>query len=275
MSRLLHKLKSWLKRSDSLVGWVRTVRMRLRARRLKGPKLIRRFARMYPRAFFIQIGSNDGEQLDPLREMILSRPWRGIMVEPVPYVFERLRQNYIHLSDRIALENLAIADQEGRLPFWHLRQETNKPDYLPQWYDALGSFRKDVVLKHTSDIPDLERRLVCTEVPCLTFAGLCRKYDIDKLDLLHIDTEGYDFEIIKHVDFDRYRPKLLIYEHHHLGDATRRACRDLLQGMGYVLYEEALDTWCMDTRVQDKRHRQLLKYWKTLVNEADKLRPAT
>ena len=74
------------------------------------PQLLRAFADAYPHAFFVEIGSNDGEQHDHLRPFILSRPWRGIMVEPVPYVFERLRRNY-ESQGRIELENVAVAER--------------------------------------------------------------------------------------------------------------------------------------------------------------------
>ena len=77
-----------------------------------GPRLLRAFADAYPDAFFVEIGSNDGERSDHLRPFILSRRWSGIMVEPVPYIFERLQRNYGG-TDRIVLANLAIADRDG------------------------------------------------------------------------------------------------------------------------------------------------------------------
>ena len=55
-----------------------------------GPKLLRAFAESVPDPFFIEIGSNDGDQHDHLRPFILERGWSGIMVEPVDYVFRRL-----------------------------------------------------------------------------------------------------------------------------------------------------------------------------------------
>ncbi|MGH9185268.1 MAG: hypothetical protein ACRD0U_05570, partial [Acidimicrobiales bacterium] len=70
------------------------VRQRRLARSMAGRRLLRAFAAAYPAAFFIEIGSNDGEQFDHLKPFIRSRSWRGIMIEPVPYVFARLQRNY-------------------------------------------------------------------------------------------------------------------------------------------------------------------------------------
>jgi FkbM family methyltransferase len=225
-------------------------------------------ARLYPKAFFIQVGANDGDQLDPLRTAVHRADWRGIMVEPVPYVFQKLKANNGHLARRVRLENVAIADICGQLPFWHLPQ-AQAGEGLPRLYDAIGSFRKDVVLKHINFIPDIEDRLVCTNVDCITFEELCRRNEVESLDILQIDTEGYDFEIIKMIDFERLAPTLLIYEHHHFDEETDRECRQFLRGKCYDLFKEGMDTWCLKVnRGDDSRRKELERYWQKLGKKA-------
>jgi FkbM family methyltransferase len=229
-------------------------------RRLAAPRLLRAFARVYPEALFVEIGSNDGDQHDHLRPIVLSHPWSGIMVEPVPYVFERLRRNYVELP-RIALANVAIAGHDGSVPFYHLAPPSeSERDRLPSWYDAVGSLSREVVLSHGHDIPDIESRLVCTVVPCLTFQSLCRRYGLERVDLLAIDTEGYDSEVIRHIDFAAYRPRLLAYEHFHLSAEERARCRELLEGVGYETLEEGFDTWCLDPEADEG----LTRMWRNL-----------
>ncbi len=215
------------------------------AERLAGPKLLRAFAESHTEALFVEIGSNDGEQHDHLRPLIAAFPWRGVMVEPVPYVFRRLQHNYASF-DRVALENVAIADHDGSLPFYHLREaRPGEVDALPAWYDGIGSFSPSTVLSHARHIQDIGERLVTTMVPCLTFESLCDKHRIERLDLLLIDTEGYDDEIIKLINFDRHSPRLLVFEHFHLSEARRDTCRETLSAAGYELMEEGFDTWCL------------------------------
>lgn len=239
---------------------VREARYRALLRRLAAPKLIRAFARAYPEAVFVEIGSNDGEQHDHLRPVILSRPWRGVMVEPVPYVFERLRSNYGGL-ERIALANVAIADCDGRLPFYHLVEAGERERQgLPDWYDAIGSFSREAVLRHGRRIPDIERRIVCTDVPCLTFESLCRRHAIEHPDLVLIDTEGHDWQIVGQIDFAAHRPRLLIYEHFHLAAADRARCREHVERLGYETMEEGFDTLCLDTGPGDR----LTRTWRRL-----------
>lgn len=209
------------------------------------PRLLRAFAGRYPGAVFIEIGSNDGEQHDHLRAHILSRRWSGVMVEPVPYVFARLQANYGG-NPRIALENAAIGDQDGLLPFFHLRDagEEERAD-LPDWYDGVGSFQRAAILSHAPQMPDIEQRIVEQAVPTLRFDSLCARHGIERPDLVVIDTEGHDWEIIRSIDLAKQGPRLLIYEHFHLSADERAACRAHLDAAGYQTEEEGFDTMCL------------------------------
>lgn len=227
--------------------------------------MIFEYARAYPASFFVQVGSNDGLQLDPLREEIRFWKWPGIMIEPVPYIFERLRLNY---GDRpgISLENVAIADTDGTRDFYFLPEAPDDAG-LPAWYGALGSFRKDVVLSHRNHIPDIDDRLATIQVPCLTFDALCRKHDVAGIDVLHIDTEGYDYEIIKLADLARWRPKVLMFEHLHLDPGSYAECLRHVRSHGYEDVSNPMDTLCLRADVAPG-HRRLERLWDELRGRA-------
>jgi FkbM family methyltransferase len=212
-----------------------------------GAALVAAFADAYPAAFFIEIGANDGTGFDHLRPAILNSSWTGIMVEPVPYVFERLRRNYGQ-HPRVVLENAAIAAHDGHQPFYHLEEVADfQREGLPGWYHQIGSFSKDFVLSHARHIADIDQRLTCTEVPCLTFESLCQKHKVERLDLVAIDAEGFDAEIVKLIDLARRHPRLILYEHYHLSPADRKFCRSRLAEAGYETMEEHFDTWGLQT----------------------------
>lgn len=236
---------------------------RWRERHLRGPRLMRAFGRHYPNAVFLQIGSNDGAKHDPLRATFLKSRWTGVMVEPVPYVFERLRAHYGQ-TPRVRLENVAVAARPGVMPFHYVAQ-AEAAEGLPSWYDELGSFRKDVVLKHVNEIPELEQRIVTIDVNCVTVEELCRRNGLERIDLLHTDLEGYDYELIKSLDLRKARPVVLVYEHKHLGAVDRRQCREDLRRAGYACFEERADTWCVDTVVRDARHGRFLRAWRRIA----------
>lgn len=229
-------------RGSPLRRWLGQLRkpLRLRDPRSELSRFLLAFAATRPNAFFIQIGSNDGAQQDPLEPVLERFPWRGIMVEPVPYVFEKLRRLRGHQLN-LTLENVAIADSDGAQPFYYLAKADN-PAGLPRWYDALGSFRRDILLKHVDRIPDIAERIRELSVPCLSFESLCGKHRVAHLDVLHMDVEGYDWQLIQSINLARWRPAVLIYEHHHLDPLAQAACIAHLQGLGYSLRPERLDT---------------------------------
>jgi FkbM family methyltransferase len=182
------------------------------------------------------------------------------MVEPVPYVFDRLKRNYERL-DTVALENAAVSDSDGERAFYHLAGVT---DYgaagLPRWYDGIGSFSKEAVLDHRRLIPDISERLVSTHVPCMTFATLCNRHGLADLDLLVVDTEGYDHEILAGIDFDRYRPALVVYEHYHLAAHALRETDSRMKAAGYETMPEGFDTWCLRPDADER----LTRRWRRL-----------
>jgi FkbM family methyltransferase len=222
--------------------WLRRRRFERIQRRLILPRIVGAFADAYPEAVFVEVGSNDGEQHDHLRPHILAQRWRGVMVEPVPYVFERLRANYADV-DGVALENAAIADRDGQLPFFHLRDASPEERAgLPDWYDGVGSFDRQAILSHAPQMPDIAERIVELEVPALTFASLLARHGIERPDLVVIDTEGHDWEIIKSIDLSAHGPRLLIFEHFHLSRDDRASARAHLETAGYLVKEEGFDT---------------------------------
>jgi FkbM family methyltransferase len=213
--------------------------------RALGVRLLKAFARAYPRARFVEIGANDGEFGSALRRFILRREWSGVLVEPSPRAYARLRENYREL-DRIALENAAIAGHDGRTRLYELDPAAAGD---PEWALALGSLDREHLVRQA---PELTAHVTSEEVESLTFRTLCERHGIDALDLLVIDTEGHDHEILRQVDFRTIRPRLVIYEHLHLSPSTRADCDRLLSDAGYEQKREFFDTFCLDPMPGDR-----------------------
>lgn len=235
---------------------MRSLRRRLPAAKPIEPLtlLIAEFARTYSKPFFVQVGANDGDKGDYLETYVNTRAWTGVLVEPIPYVFEDLTKR--HGSNvRLTLVNAAIADHDGTAKLYYLPRDDTAD--LPTWYDALATFRKEVLLKHTPWIPDIDSRITTIEVPTLTFESLCKAHRIDRLDLVQIDTEGYDYEIVRQIDLDKYMPTLVMYEHYHLEPDERTACELFLRSHGYSTISNFMDTVAVRIDASDKRSRRL------------------
>ena len=184
-------------------------------------------------AMVVQIGSNDGKQGDPLYKVLKTKPfWRALFVEPVPYLYRRLKLNYSS-SERYQFACTAINNGETAT-FYHVDPIANeKLSGLPLCYDQLGSFDRNHILKHLDGI--LEPFIIETEIEGMSLTDLFTQYNVDDVTVLHIDTEGYDWEVLKQLDLNRFHPLVILYEHRHLTEHDKDAAVRFLQDR-YCLY---------------------------------------
>lgn len=183
--------------------------------------------------FFVNIGANDGLAGDPLREFVITRRWRGILVEPVPFVFERLKKAY-RGRPAIFCENAAIAETSGVKQFWYLR----KNRVLDPGYDQVGSLDRSRVEKLDQSIyPGSDRFLECCNVPCMTLRDLLAKHLVSHVDVFLVDTEGHDAKIVDQIDLATSPPSVIIYEHRHLSSSEQERCLHRLKTAKYELRE--------------------------------------
>lgn len=220
-------------------------------------RLLDALAAVKPGLFFIQIGANDGVAFDPLRPCLLRHGWAGILVEPAPAVFQRLRANYAG-QPGLVFENVAIAGECGEKI---LHMVAGQPGVL----DQVSSLLPGMTGRFAPVRPDGSAGLDTIPVPCLTFDDLCRRHGVGAVDLLVIDTEGYDFEIIRTIDFTRFRPWVIVYECENLSLADQVRCFTHLGRQGYSLVglESGIDTLALRSEAR-ARHPELDRIWREL-----------
>jgi FkbM family methyltransferase len=202
-------------------------------RREESDRLIALFAEIFSDAFVVQIGANDGIAGDPLVEGFRKTRWSGLLVEPVPHLFEMLAARY-RGRPGIRLERAAVSSLDGEAPLYRLRAV---PGETPEWFNQLATLDREVLLKHRSSIPDIDSLLVEDRVPTLRLDTLLARHQISRIDLLVIDAEGHDFEILRSLDFTRFRPTLVMFEHQHLSETDKKAAYAFLQTAGYDFRE--------------------------------------
>ena len=75
--------------------------------------------------------------------------------------------------------------------------------------------------------------------------ALIEEQEITHLNLLQIDAEGYDFEVIKMIDFDIIKPSIIKFEHKNLSKRDQEKAHDLLSSNGYAIQCEDCDTFAI------------------------------
>ncbi len=202
------------------------------------------------RVTVVQIGAHVGNLNDPLfrfiREVNDGRrepACRAVLVEPVGPLFEQLQANYADCPG-VAFANVAIADRPGTQTFHRIDPDVDLERHgMPHWLSQIGSLVPERLEKEMAradkgrGIPEfIAQHLIREEVTCVTFEELLERFGLREVDFLQIDAEGYDYEILRSIDFKRVKPRMINYERVHLQE-DEPACRRLLEDQGYALYD--------------------------------------
>lgn len=198
--------------------------------------------------FFVKVGANDGLTGDPCSDMLLAdRRWKGLLVEPVPYCMDRLKSNF-NDPMRFRIEQVAVDSSPGLKTFYYVSPKAAEAfPGLPKYYDQLGSFDRNHILKH---IASLEPFIVECEIEVTTLSEIVARNGVEKIHLLHVDTEGWDFEVLKTLDFSRYAPLAIFIEHIHLTEESRTQMQKLLHENGYAVHACGRDYFAVKKRIE-------------------------
>ena len=199
---------------------------------------------------FLQIGGNDGFVKDPIFGFIKRYSWRGIIVEPQKEVFiKKLRKTY-RFQKNVILENIAIAEKKCTRKLYKLGISNSR------WATGLATFNRKTLVHQIErnyvasrakrdkiELPDkMVDYIISEDVNCSTIKDLLIKHNFAFIDLLQIDTEGFDFEIIKTIDFSVLKPTMISFENMHLSESDFNSCKDLLKSNGYLIYNKGRDS---------------------------------
>lgn len=188
--------------------------------------------------FFLEVGAMDGVGHDALHAHIINNPgWRGLLVEPLPDMFAKLKANYAG-RDNLLFENSAITDKNGEAQITRIPQDSVNRD-VPEWADGISTLKPDIHIIGNYDY--LKDHSVTETIKTSTFASLVDKYHITGIDVLQIDAEGYDKEIFDQIWAAGFRPSLIKIEINYLLYVVIRDLKYLLETNGYHCFLQSDD----------------------------------
>ena len=153
---------------------------------------------------FVQIGTNNGH--DEFNEMVRKlEPSMVILVEPNKLLNDTIHRNYSNI-DNVFLENVAITEEnKGKVKLFLPKDVPGKSASVNGVHYGDPGFS---LLPMNDWGDDFE----IIEADSMTVNELCEKYHINNIHFLQIDTEGYDSEIIKSIDFNKVSVDIIKYE---------------------------------------------------------------
>ena len=199
---------------------------------------------------FLQIGAADGLAEDPIADLVRHYGWHGTLVEPSPGNFRKLKQNYQGYP-ALRFEQVIVTDRPGcsEEVLYEIREDFREDC---AWAEQSSSMSRDVVmgaLHYLSTTEagrvfpnDLNSAVGEVRLPAVHIADLVRDVAPERLDLLVIDTMGYDGRLLMAFPFAEVRPTVIMFEHSLLDTAEKQQVLRYLATQGYSFVKYAVDT---------------------------------
>jgi len=194
-----------------------------------------------PESTLVQIGAYDGQTDDPASEYILTGKMKCLLVEPIESSFRKLERVYAGLPN-VQLLQAAIGHSDGSMIMYKVRQGSQS-DSIPT--GGLASFDRAHLLKHSIREDDIEQ----VNVPCLTLKSLLAKSGLERIDILQIDTEGFDAEVIGMALALDVPPACINFENLHMSLEVKAGLYDLLTRSGYVYSHDKFNSMALHCRL--------------------------
>lgn len=167
---------------------------------------------------FVEVGANDpvaGSQTWHLEQ----NGWRGVLVEPQSAHCEKLRQQ--RKNSQVFQVACSRPELEGEM------------DLLLAAQDGASTLQPQLD-SHGTNFVGMERVKVTTLDKVLASVG------VKKIDFLSLDVEGYEIEVMRGLNFEKFQPALILIE-----DGVRDLSKHkFLKSRGYkIVKRTSINNW--------------------------------
>jgi len=142
--------------------------------------------------FYIDVGANDPKE-HSVTKAFYDRGWRGINIEPLPRFAQPLHEQ----RPRDVNLSVAAGASEGEITLFDVPAVN-------------GWATNDAQVARTHQREGLE--LVEMRVPVRTLVSICEEHVNGDIHFLKVDVEGFEPEVLKGMDFVRWRPWVVVVE---------------------------------------------------------------
>lgn len=178
--------------------------------------------------FFIETGSCDGIFQSNTFYLETELNWTGLLIEPNPdYVKECIVNRPKSKVYECALVSFDFDNDHTSL-------------YSIATKGAMGTVESRGMWINETETPVIHQK-----IPVRTLSSILDEVDPEKIDFLSLDVEGYELNVLRGLDFQKYKPELIVVECH--GD-TINPVNDLLS----LHYD-------LDNKISDRDYVYILK----------------
>lgn len=181
---------------------------------------------------YVEAGAHDGIDQSNTKYLNERLGWKGILVEPSRSAFDKL---IVNRSNDICVHGCLVSS-----------------DYAEQvvWGDFDGGLMSSVEGKRLDS-----SRMNLKSAPAITLDKLFSDNGITRVDFISLDTEGYELEILKGIDFTRVIPRYFLIE---IYSRDYEAIDTYMDSKGYVMIESISNYNKRDNPNWDGTHNDYL-----------------
>tara|TARA_R110000851_G_scaffold64678_1_gene147191 strand:+ start:351 stop:1271 length:921 start_codon:yes stop_codon:yes gene_type:complete len=193
-------------------------------------------------ASVVQIGACDGISYDDTRGFLDLYKWKGVFVEPIPELFEQLKENF---KDRdYKFVNAAITKESGKVIMLNVPEASIANQHIRPCFKGMSSVwppKNGLGSDDEYDTVIRERFAKKIEVTSLSLEDLFKDTSTTEFDIFIVDAEGCDYDIFMQLDLNKYKPKFIRLETCNLTDKEREVINEKLKAHGYMYEEDDSD----------------------------------
>jgi FkbM family methyltransferase len=166
--------------------------------------------------FFIEAGANDGYQQSNTYFLERHKGWRGLLVEGIPELYERCRR----LRSRSTVVNCALVAPDHAAP-------TVTMHYAHLMSLVEGSMKSAAARAQHVDLGRAQQGVAAysVDVPACTLESVLDGLpSAPPIDLLSLDVEGYEVQVLRGLNLDRYAPRFILVEARYFDEVDALLC---------------------------------------------------
>lgn len=158
----------------------------------------------YRQGFFIEVGANDGFNQSNTYYFECCQGWTGILIEGIPELYEQC----VVERPNSKVFNCALVSEDFSEPYVTMKYA----NLMSIVKGALKSEEADE--KHIKIGSEIQKNVVSYEVqvPARTLTSILDECHVQEIDLISLDVEGFELNVLKGLDLNKYKPKYMLIE---------------------------------------------------------------
>ena len=153
---------------------------------------------------FVELGANDGLNQSNTYYLERWRGWRGILIEAIPELYvQAVRNRPLARVFCCACVSFDYPNPNVEMAFASLMSVVKG-----SWSDSSKEQEHVAIGRQLEQITNPYN----ISVPARTLTSILDECQVSQIDLLSLDVEGYEAQVLRGLDLDRYQPQMMLIE---------------------------------------------------------------